>query len=106
MDRLSIISDSIGRAEDVSRQLTGVFETQSIARDRLSGAPPTKHAIVDIDLGDSSHLADLRLWLDYALNHGDGVFARPMTKLPGIHDREGGISGRGAMISTQPCHGA
>ena len=59
MDRLSIISDSIGRAEDVSRKLTGVFDTQSFVRDRLSQAPPTKHAIVDIDLEDSSYLADL-----------------------------------------------
>ena len=74
MDQLSIISDSIGRAEDVSRQLTGVFATQSLMRDRLSHAPPTKHAIVDIDLEDSSHLVDLRLWLDFRPKCGKAIF--------------------------------
>ena len=74
MDQLSIISDSIGRAEDVSRQLTGVFDTQSFVRDRLSHAPPTKHAVVDIDLEDSSFLADLRLWLDLRPKCGKAIF--------------------------------
>jgi putative nucleotidyltransferase with HDIG domain len=74
VDQLSIISDSIGRAEDVSRQLTGVFETQSLMRDRLSHAPSTKHVIVDIDLDDSSHLADLKLWLDLRPKCGKAIF--------------------------------
>jgi putative nucleotidyltransferase with HDIG domain len=74
VDRLSIISDSIGRAEDVSRKLTGVFDTQSFVRDRLSQAPPTKHAVVDIDLEDSSYLADLRLWLDFRPKRGKAIF--------------------------------
>ena len=74
MDRLSIISDSIGHAEDISRKLTGVFDTQSFVRDRLSHAPPTKHAVVDIDLEDSSYLADLRLWLDLRPKCGKAIF--------------------------------
>ena len=52
MDRLSIISDSIGHAEDISRKLTGVFDAQSFVCDRLSHAAPTKHVVVDIDLED------------------------------------------------------
>jgi putative nucleotidyltransferase with HDIG domain len=74
VDHLSIISDSVGRAEDVSRQLTGVFATRSFARNRLSQAPPTKHAIVDIDLEDSSYLADLRLWLVLRPKCGKAIF--------------------------------
>jgi putative nucleotidyltransferase with HDIG domain len=74
VDRLSIISDSIGHAEDISRKLTGVFDTQSFVRDRLSHAPPTKHAVVDIDLEDSSYLADLRLWLDLRPKCGKAIF--------------------------------
>jgi putative nucleotidyltransferase with HDIG domain len=74
VDQLSIISDSVGRAKDVSRQLTGIFATRSFVRDRLSQAPPTKHAIVDIDLEDSSYLADLRLWLDLRPKRGKAIF--------------------------------
>jgi putative nucleotidyltransferase with HDIG domain len=74
VDQLSIISDSVGRAKDVSRKLTGIFATRSFVRDRLSQAPPTKHAIVDIDLEDSSYLADLRLWLDLRPKRGKAIF--------------------------------
>jgi putative nucleotidyltransferase with HDIG domain len=74
VDQLSIISDSVGRAKDVSRQLTGIFATRSFVRNRLSQAPPTKHAIVDIDLEDSSYLADLRLWLDLRPKCGKAIF--------------------------------
>ena len=74
VDQLSIISDSLGRAKEVSRQLTGIFATRSFVRDRLSQAPPTKHAIVDIDLEDSSYLADLRLWLDLRPKRGKAIF--------------------------------
>jgi hypothetical protein len=74
VDQLSIISDSISRGQDISRQLTGVFATRSFVRDRLLQAPPTKHAIVDIDLEGSSHLADLRLWLDLRPKRGKALF--------------------------------
>jgi putative nucleotidyltransferase with HDIG domain len=74
VDRLSIISDSADRAEDISRQLAGVFATQSFARDRLLGAMPAKYTVVDIDLEDSSHLVDLRLWLELRPKYGKAIF--------------------------------
>jgi putative nucleotidyltransferase with HDIG domain len=74
VDRISVISDSIVRAEDISRQLAGVFATQSFARDGLSRAVPAKYAIVDIDLEDSSRLLDLRLWLEHRPGPGKAVF--------------------------------
>ena len=75
MDRLCVISDSVDRAEDIGRQLAGIFVTQSFARHGLSRATPTKYNIVDIDLEDSSHLADLRLWLELRPKYGKAIFA-------------------------------
>jgi putative nucleotidyltransferase with HDIG domain len=74
VDRISVISDSVDRAEEISRQLAGVFATQSFARDGLSGAAPAKYTIVDIDLEDSSRLLDLKLWLELRPRHGKAVF--------------------------------
>jgi hypothetical protein len=74
VDRLSIISDSVERAEGISRQLAGMFVTQLLPRDGLAHATPTKFTIVDIDLDDSSHLPDLRLWLELRPKYGKAVF--------------------------------
>ena len=74
MDRLSILSDSFDRAEDIGRQLAGLFETQSFVRDGLSHSVPAKYTVVDIDLEDSSHLTDLRLWLEFRPKYGKVVF--------------------------------
>jgi HD-GYP domain-containing protein (c-di-GMP phosphodiesterase class II) len=75
VQRLSIISESVERAEDLGRQLAGVFATQSIARDGLAHAAPTKFIVVDIDLEDSSYLPDLRLWLELRPKYGKAIFA-------------------------------
>jgi putative nucleotidyltransferase with HDIG domain len=75
VDRLSIISDSVDRAEDIGRQLVGIFETQSFPLHGLSNATPAKYTIVDIDLDDSSHLLDLRLWLGLRPKYGKAIFA-------------------------------
>ncbi len=74
VDRISVISDSVDRAEDISRQLTGVFATQSFVFDGLSRAMPAKYTIVDIDLEDSSRLLDLRPWLELRPSHGKAIF--------------------------------
>jgi putative nucleotidyltransferase with HDIG domain len=74
VDRISIISDSIERAEDISRQLVGAFATQSFARDGLSRAVPAKYTIVDIDLQDNSRLLDVKLWLELRPSHGKAIF--------------------------------
>jgi len=75
VDRLSIISDSVDRAEDIGRQLTGIFETQWHSRHGLSKAMPAKYTIVDIDLEDSADLPDLRLWLELRPKYGKAIFA-------------------------------
>jgi HD-GYP domain-containing protein (c-di-GMP phosphodiesterase class II) len=74
MDKLSVISDSISRAEDLSSKLRGAFATQSFFRDRLSHATPTKYTIVDINLEDNSYLSDLRLWLGLRPKSGKAIF--------------------------------
>ncbi|HEY4403108.1 MAG TPA: HD domain-containing phosphohydrolase [Xanthobacteraceae bacterium] len=74
MDRLSVISDSVDRAEIIGRQLAGMFVTQSFVRNGFSHATPAKYTIVDIDLEDSSHLLDLRRWLELRPNRGKAVF--------------------------------
>ena len=74
MDRLSIVSDSVDCAEIIGRQLAGMFVTQAYVRDGFSGATPAKYTIVDIDLEDSSHLLDLRRWLELRPNRGKAIF--------------------------------
>jgi putative nucleotidyltransferase with HDIG domain len=74
VDQLSIIAESVDRAEIISRQLAGVLVTQLFVRDGFSHATPAKYAIVDIDLEDGSHLLDLRLWLELRPNHGKAIF--------------------------------
>lgn len=75
MDRLSIIADTVERAEDISRRLAGIFATQSFARHGLPQATPAINTIVDIDLEDSSHLPDLRFWLELRPKSGKAIFA-------------------------------
>ncbi len=75
MKRLSIISDSDDSAGDIGRQLAGMFEMQSFPSQDLPRAEPAKYTIVDIDLTDSSHLSDLRLWLMRRPKDGKAIFA-------------------------------
>jgi len=75
MERLSIISDSADSASDISRHLAGIFEAQFFPRQDLLRAKPAKHAIVDLDLADSSHLAELKLWLMRRPKDGKAIFA-------------------------------
>jgi putative nucleotidyltransferase with HDIG domain len=74
VDRLSIISDSVDCAEIIGRQLAGMFVTQSFVRDGFSHATPAKYTVVDIDLEDSSHLLDLRRWLELRPSRGKAIF--------------------------------
>jgi len=75
MDRISIISDSLERAGGIGRHLAGTFEPQFLTRQDLPRARPARHAIVDIDLADSSHLFELRLWLMRRPKKGKAIFA-------------------------------
>jgi len=75
LNRLSIISDWQGRAEDIHRQVARLFLTESFSRRSISGVPPAKYAIIDIDLRDGSSLADLKSWLDRRPKHAKAIFA-------------------------------
>ena len=55
--------------------MAGMFETQSYACRTLPRAKPAKYTIVDIDLTESSHLTDLRLWLMHKPMGGRVIFA-------------------------------
>jgi putative nucleotidyltransferase with HDIG domain len=63
MHRLSIISDTADSAEHISRRLGSVFATQTLQRESISDAKPTRCTIVDIDLANSFNFSDLRVWL-------------------------------------------
>jgi putative nucleotidyltransferase with HDIG domain len=75
VDQLSIISDSVDGGGDIGRQLAGVFETRLFPRHDLPRVKPDKYTIVDVDLDDASHLADLRLWLNHRPKGGKAIFA-------------------------------
>jgi putative nucleotidyltransferase with HDIG domain len=75
MDHLSIVSDSADGAVNISRQVAGIFATQTFARDRLPRAKPGNSTIIDIDLKNSAHLSDLKLWLDRRPKGGKVIFA-------------------------------
>jgi putative nucleotidyltransferase with HDIG domain len=75
MDELSIVSDTADIAGDISRQVAGIFATQSHARHRLPRGRPGKYTVVDIDLRDTTHLSDLRLWLERRPKGGRVIFA-------------------------------
>ena len=74
MDQLSVISDSPERAEAISQALSGVLVTQLLARSEFSHAPPATYSIVDIDLGNSAQLDQLRRWLALRPRHGKAIF--------------------------------
>ena len=63
MNRLSVISDFVESAGQISDLLAGIFDTQFFRRHSIPNAEPRQYTIVDIYLADNSHLADLRLWL-------------------------------------------
>jgi putative nucleotidyltransferase with HDIG domain len=76
MARLPIvITDSVDRAEYIGRQVAGIFQTQSFSRHDLPRTKPAKYNIVDIDLEDSSHFPELRLWLDGRPKDAKALFA-------------------------------
>jgi len=55
MSRLSIISDSVYRAEHISGQVGSAFDTQIISLGEIPDGEPSKLTICDVNL-DSSHI--------------------------------------------------
>ena len=75
MNRLSIISDSVEGAGHISDQLAGIFDTRFFRRHDISNVEPEQYTIVDLDLADNLHLADLRLWLKRRPKSAKVIFA-------------------------------
>lgn len=75
MGHLSIVADSTDSAVHISRQVAGVFATRTFVRNRLPRAKPTKSTIIDIDLKNSAHFSDLKLWLERRPRGGKVIFA-------------------------------
>ena len=75
MGQLSIVADSTDSAVHISRQVAGILATRTFVRDRLPRAKPTKSTIIDIDLKNSAHFSDLKLWLERRPKGGKVVFA-------------------------------
>jgi putative nucleotidyltransferase with HDIG domain len=75
MGHLSIVADSTDSAVHISRQVAGIFATRTFVRDRLPLAKPTKSTIIDIDLKNSAHFSDLKLWLEKRPKGGKVIFA-------------------------------
>jgi putative nucleotidyltransferase with HDIG domain len=74
MNRLSIISDSIYRAETLDSQLQGVFETKLIPLDEIPDSEPTQFTVCDVNLY-SSHIPALKLWLKRRPKNGKIILA-------------------------------
>ena len=74
MNRLSIISDSSCRAENIDSQLHGVFEIQLFSLDEIPDSPPTQFTVCDVNL-ESPHIPALKRWLKRRPNNGKIVLA-------------------------------
>ena len=62
VNRLSIIADTVFRADHISEQLAGVFETQVFCIDEIVYREPTEFTVGDLNL-DGPHIPDFKLWL-------------------------------------------
>ena len=59
----------------LSRELAGMFDAEPVLLQDLARTIPAPAVVVDIDLSDSSHLSDVRLWLARRPRHGKALFA-------------------------------
>jgi putative nucleotidyltransferase with HDIG domain len=75
MNCISIIFDSVEQAQLIDRQLGTLFQTRLFPRGELPSEAPLEYTVVDIDLTDGLHLADLRTWLARRPACGKAIFA-------------------------------
>jgi len=69
-----IITDSIDRAEDITRLLSDTFETQLYRPDKLKDAQHAPITIVDVNLKDSTYLLGLRDWFNGGPKNHKAIF--------------------------------
>jgi putative nucleotidyltransferase with HDIG domain len=62
MNRLSVIADTVFRAQRISDLLAGIFETKVFCLDEIVDREPTQFIIADLNL-DGPRIPQLRLWL-------------------------------------------
>ncbi|MEX2127252.1 MAG: HD domain-containing phosphohydrolase [Xanthobacteraceae bacterium] len=63
MNRIAVISDSAGRANDLKVRLAGFFEAEFFHLDGLPDAAPGEFTFVDINLRDPARVSSLKRWL-------------------------------------------
>ena len=74
MYQVAIISDSPERAEAIRSCVAGRFAARLLGPHTLSQAAPSKYIIVDIDLANGTHFAELKHWLGRKPKHAKAVF--------------------------------
>ena len=74
MSLFPIISDAFGRTDDITRLLADTFETRLYQLDGLTEAKPGLITIVDVNLKDSTHLRQLRDWLNSGPKNHQAIF--------------------------------
>jgi putative nucleotidyltransferase with HDIG domain len=75
MHRLTIIAESTECGHDLERRLGQFFETRSFALDQLPAAAPGEFTLIDINLRDPAHVANLKAWLKRRPEEARSIFA-------------------------------
>jgi putative nucleotidyltransferase with HDIG domain len=74
MNRLSILTDSSVKSEDIRQPLAGMFEIQFIGFDDIQDAAPDQYTIVDVNQNDAARLLELKDWLKRKPKNGTTIF--------------------------------
>src|SRR5262245_27502687 len=74
MDRITVISDSVGLASDHAARLARYFETECFQVSELPAAAPGELGFIDIDLRDAAQVSSLRGWLRRRPTNGQVIF--------------------------------
>jgi putative nucleotidyltransferase with HDIG domain len=74
VDQVAIISDSSERADALRSCVAERFTARWLVPNALSQSAPSKYIIVDLDLANGAHLADLRHWLGRKPKHAKAIF--------------------------------
>lgn len=74
MDRITVISDSVGLASDHAARLARYFETECFQVSELPAAAPGELVFIDIDLRDAAQVSRLRGWLRRRPTNGQVIF--------------------------------
>lgn len=74
MSRITVVADSVERADNLKLRLGPYFETECLVLDQLAQAAPGELTVVDINLKNWSKLPRLMRWLTRRPTNGQVIF--------------------------------